>query len=289
MKKGSGKSRKDELQEWTYPRLDDGKIEVMATGGVHDLLQQKANMSHAHRIAQSKDITIRIKQVPIAMQIDGEAWVVPKPCTLRVRLLGKLPTIIGYAQPRGVDSWLQASLDDEHINEAKKEFREMCRNKYGVSQEKDSPTKNSIFGRSLSSLSTLSSFALLNNPLVFLQSETQRQNESGSTEEEANGNDHTDIKQDPTTPSYVRTALTSLYGSVDNPPLSDGLAALWNSWFGGFVKTTQSPGSSAFMEERALAIAGSDTIDYANSDPINHFPLPQQIPSDPATAAVTHK
>ena len=185
---GTGKSRPDELQEWSAPRLgmiftfcfftfyfvfvlfrlvfidvvcfylfgmvwienwkfvvtfvicifcvliflDDGKIEVMCTRGVHDMITHKINLSHAHRLSQSNLIRIEVIKVPTAMQIDGEAWIIEEPLTMNVRLKDKIPTVIGYATPRGVESWLQASLDDPHIRKAKESFRERMKQKYHI-------------------------------------------------------------------------------------------------------------------------------------------------------------
>ena len=121
---------------------DDGKIECMATRGVHDMLQYRVNLSHAHRIAQSNVITIEVVKVPIALQIDGEAWILEEPVNLHVRLKDKIPTVIGYATPRGVESWLQASLDDPHIRKAKESFRERMKQKYHIVIEEEKEKSN---------------------------------------------------------------------------------------------------------------------------------------------------
>ena len=130
---GSGKSRDFEYQQIHPPRLDDSKIEVMATRGVHDMLQHRVNLTHAQRLAQTNDVLIRFKKIPstgIALQIDGEAWIVKQKCTLHVQIHDKLPVVIGYNSPRGVQSWLQASLDDQHIVKAKESFRQRLRRKF---------------------------------------------------------------------------------------------------------------------------------------------------------------
>ena len=130
---GNGKSRDFEYQQQHPPRLDDGKIEVMATRGVHDMLTYRVNITHAERISQCNDVLIRFKQIPkhgIALQIDGEAWIIKQECSLRVQIHDKLPAVIGYNEPRGVQSWLQASLDDAHIVKAKNAFRNKMRKLY---------------------------------------------------------------------------------------------------------------------------------------------------------------
>merc|ERR1712013_175620 len=130
---GAGKSRDFECEEKTPPRLDDSQIEVMGTRGVHDMLQHRVNVSHAQRIAQTNDVVIRFKRVPsegMALQIDGEAWLIRTECELRVQIHDKLPVVIGYAQPRGVEAWLTASLEDAKIVRAKTQFRERLRQKY---------------------------------------------------------------------------------------------------------------------------------------------------------------
>jgi len=138
---GQGKSRDFEYQQQHPPRLDDGKIEVMATRGVHDMLQYRVNLSHAQRISQTNDVVIRFKHIPstgVAFQIDGEAWIIREKCTIQIQLHDKLPVVIGYNQPRGVQSWLQASLDDEHIVKAKESFRQRLRRKYKVDEQDES-------------------------------------------------------------------------------------------------------------------------------------------------------
>merc|ERR1712232_684839 len=85
------------------------------------------------RISQCNDVLIRFKKIPssgIALQIDGEAWIIREKCTLRVQIHDKLPAIIGYNEPRGVQSWLQASLDDAQIVKAKHAFRKKMRNMF---------------------------------------------------------------------------------------------------------------------------------------------------------------
>jgi len=130
---GNGKSREFEYQQRSPPRLDDSHIEVMATRGVHDMLQHRVNLTHAQRISQTKEVVIRFNRIPsqgIALQIDGEAWIIRHCMTLRVQLHDKLPVVIGYNAPRGVQSWLQASLDDQTIVKAKEAFRERLKQKY---------------------------------------------------------------------------------------------------------------------------------------------------------------
>eukprot|EP01083_Nonionella_stella_P024807 68359_1 len=132
---GAGKSRDFEYQQQSVPRLDDGKIEVMATRGVHDMIQHRVNVSHAQRISQCNDIIVRFKAIPktgIALQIDGEAWIIRHQCTMRIQVHDKLPVVIGYNQPRGVRPWLMASLDDAHIVKAKESFRERVKRQYSA-------------------------------------------------------------------------------------------------------------------------------------------------------------
>ena len=128
---GSGKSTKNELQNCKPARLNDSIIEVMATRGVHDMAQYRVNIGHASRIAQTNDVIIHVKKPGVALQIDGEAWIVNSKCTLRIQMHDKLPTVIGYNNPRGVESWLQASLDDVNILKAKESFRQRLRYKFG--------------------------------------------------------------------------------------------------------------------------------------------------------------
>lgn len=170
---GSGKSRTDEYQG-TKPRMDDGKLELMGTRGVHDMIQYRVNVSHAHRIAQPNDVTISITKSAIALQIDGEAWIIQPGCSFRVQFHDKLPIVIGYNNPRGVESWLQASLNDAHIVRAKESFRKRLKLKYAFNDDEEdlmnstqsapavheSPTTSSLSPYQPSSTSLNNSFSI---------------------------------------------------------------------------------------------------------------------------------
>lgn len=97
---GSGASYKSECQDWTPPRLDDGKLEVMSTGGVKNMIGYRLNYSHAHRIAQTRHVVWEIKR-EMEMQIDGEAWI-QKPCRIEFQLRDQIPVAIGKFGCRGV-------------------------------------------------------------------------------------------------------------------------------------------------------------------------------------------
>jgi len=143
---GNGKSRDFEYQQSVTPKLDDGKIEVMGTRGVHDMITYRANISHAQRINQCNDLILKFVKIPkqgIALQIDGEAWIINKKCSLRVQIHDKLQTIIGYNQPRGVQEWLQASLEDDKIVKAKNEFRQKMKQKYNTNTSQSSMNEQS--------------------------------------------------------------------------------------------------------------------------------------------------
>jgi len=103
---GSSTSRKDELKEWDPPRLDDGKVEVMSTGGVKNMIGFRLNYSHAHRIAQTRHVVWEIMR-EMEIQVDGEAWI-QKPCRLEFFLRDQIPVMIGKFGARGVHDDVQA-------------------------------------------------------------------------------------------------------------------------------------------------------------------------------------
>jgi len=103
---GSSTSRKNELKEWNPPRLDDGKVEVMSTGGVKNMIGFRLNYSHAHRIAQTRHVVWEIMR-EMEIQVDGEAWV-QKPCRLEFFLRDQIPVMIGKFGCRGVHDDVQA-------------------------------------------------------------------------------------------------------------------------------------------------------------------------------------
>lgn len=102
---GSSTSRKNELKEWSPPRLDDGKVEVMSTGGVKNMIGFRLNYSHAHRIAQTRHVVWEIMR-EMEIQVDGEAWV-QKPCRLEFFLRDQIPVMIGKFGCRGVHDDVQ--------------------------------------------------------------------------------------------------------------------------------------------------------------------------------------
>jgi len=96
---GSGKSRKDELQEWTAPGMGDGKLMLMASCGMKNNV--KLGMGgHYHRLAQANTITIKLKKgQPISW--DGEAWI-EEPLTLTFSHKGRVTCPVGPKSPRGL-------------------------------------------------------------------------------------------------------------------------------------------------------------------------------------------
>ena len=128
---GSGTSKNNEYEQQHTPRLDDGLIEVMATEGPLNLLRCKSKMVHAKRISQSKEVRIEFKQIPedgMHLQIDGEAFEIQKKCTLKVEIFDRIPTVIGFDDPRGVDSWLIKALSDKQIKKSRQVFKESFKN-----------------------------------------------------------------------------------------------------------------------------------------------------------------
>lgn len=99
---GSTPSTSDEpCKEWTPPRLDDGKLEMVGSQGARALVGFRVNYGHAFRLAQTKHVVWQILR-EMEMQVDGEAWI-QKPCTIEFFLRDKIPTIVGKTGPRGVD------------------------------------------------------------------------------------------------------------------------------------------------------------------------------------------
>ena len=129
---GYNKSRKDELQYWKKPQLNDGLIEVMASRGSTDLAMAKTHLSHAHRIAQANDIKFTVVKTPVYLQIDGEGWRIDKPMTLHVKLYDQLPTLIGYKFPRGVYHKYESDYYTDKIKKARHRFRKTVRMKYNI-------------------------------------------------------------------------------------------------------------------------------------------------------------
>ncbi len=76
----------------------------MTTNGATNMLKCKTSITHAERISQTNNIIIKLKQIPdigIALQIDGEAFIIKHKCILSIQLYDKLTTVIGYNKPRG--------------------------------------------------------------------------------------------------------------------------------------------------------------------------------------------
>lgn len=69
-------------EEWTFPSIQDKKIEVVAVTGSLQLAQLKLGLTSCTKIAQCQHLEIEIlKQLPL--QVDGEPWV-QKKCTLDI-------------------------------------------------------------------------------------------------------------------------------------------------------------------------------------------------------------
>jgi len=120
---GSNTSTKNELKEWSPPRLDDGKVEVMSTGGVKNMIGFRLNYSHAHRIAQTRHVVWEIMR-EMEIQVDGEAWV-QKPCRLEFFLRDQIPVMIGKFGCRGVHDDVQEILQkskDAALGESRRKW-----------------------------------------------------------------------------------------------------------------------------------------------------------------------
>ena len=133
---GHGRSSKHELQRWTPPRLNDGKMEVMATKGSTDLAMAKTHMAHAHRLAQCERVELRVLRPPVFLQIDGEGWRLDRKCSLHVDLKDQVPTLVGYKHARGVRrAWTDDGYN-ERIKRHRHAFRDTVRKQFKVQQGK---------------------------------------------------------------------------------------------------------------------------------------------------------
>lgn len=66
-----------ELASFSAPTLGDGLLEVVATDGVGHLVAARLGVRHAHRLAQGREVVIRVhpsEAAPLCAQIDGESW-----------------------------------------------------------------------------------------------------------------------------------------------------------------------------------------------------------------------
>ena len=91
-----------------------------------------AHLTHAHRVAQTNDIKITITQTPMYLQIDGEAWLIEKKCSLQIKLYDQVPTLIGYKFPRGVYPKYESDYYTHEIKKARWRYRNTVRMKYGI-------------------------------------------------------------------------------------------------------------------------------------------------------------
>ena len=114
------------------PKLNDGLLEVMTTTGPRDLVVIKSNLSNANRLRQAKDIRLKIVKTPIYLQIDGEGWCIDKKCTLHIKLYDKLPTLIGYKQPRGVRYNYTNQYYTKKVKKRRHKFRKIIKLKYNI-------------------------------------------------------------------------------------------------------------------------------------------------------------
>merc|ERR1712013_658173 len=115
---------------WTPPRLNDGKIEVMATKGSTDLAMAKTHISHAHRLAQCSRVELRVVRPHVFLQIDGEGWKIDRKCSLHIDLKDTVPTLIGYKHARGVRrAWTDQGYT-EQMKRQRHAFRETVRREY---------------------------------------------------------------------------------------------------------------------------------------------------------------
>eukprot|EP00241_Pyramimonas_parkeae_P018854 CAMPEP_0114305566 /NCGR_PEP_ID=MMETSP0059-20121206/16412_1 /TAXON_ID=36894 /ORGANISM="Pyramimonas parkeae, Strain CCMP726" /LENGTH=415 /DNA_ID=CAMNT_0001428787 /DNA_START=366 /DNA_END=1613 /DNA_ORIENTATION=+ len=90
----------DELQKFTTPSMGDGKIEVVGTKDLSDLLAIRYGWKHARRIAQGRRVQLFFN-AKVPFQLDGEPTVL-EPCTLSVSLKGKVPVVVGGGRTFGV-------------------------------------------------------------------------------------------------------------------------------------------------------------------------------------------
>jgi len=122
-------SAKDILREFTRPSACDGILEVMGTESVMHLMKARLHRSHSRRIAQGRDIKIRVltrdevameiedknnKLDSFPLQIDGEAWTVERGSTIRIKFCDKFKVVRGNKATTGMHASELAEISMEH-------------------------------------------------------------------------------------------------------------------------------------------------------------------------------
>ena len=89
-----------EEKQYSSPALNDNKLEVVSSFGVHNLVAMNMGLTDIKRIQQSTETVINIEK-GVYIQIDGEGFKMPK-CRIRVTRYKQLPVVVGYKIPLGI-------------------------------------------------------------------------------------------------------------------------------------------------------------------------------------------
>jgi len=91
-------NKKDE--EYTEPSINDNKMEIVSSFGVHNLVCMNIGLMSVKRINQSTETIIDIEE-GVYMQVDGEGFKMPK-CKIRVSRFKQIPIVVGYKKVLGI-------------------------------------------------------------------------------------------------------------------------------------------------------------------------------------------
>jgi len=106
--KSSG-SNSDLLKNYVSPSLNDRLLEVVGTKGVFHLLKTKINLSHSVRLAQGREIYLKlysrrsasdaqthvIQDESVPAQLDGETFLLQIPLNIHIKLYDQINVIQG--------------------------------------------------------------------------------------------------------------------------------------------------------------------------------------------------
>jgi len=92
---GTGRSTRDELQDYKDPALSDGFLEVCGLKNMMSVSTAKVQLAHSFRIAQATDVEFDVKAPKLVIQIDGEAWYLEEGSKVHVSSAGKIPLVTG--------------------------------------------------------------------------------------------------------------------------------------------------------------------------------------------------
>jgi len=106
---------------YTNPALNDNKLEIVSSFGVHNLVGMNMGLTEIQRINQSSETIIDIEK-GVFIQIDGEGFKMPA-CRIRVSIYKQIPVVVGYKKSLGIpDMKLTDTIITRAIREYKKDF-----------------------------------------------------------------------------------------------------------------------------------------------------------------------